>query len=338
MTQPISSLRSLGPKSAAMLAEVGVHTLAQLTKKGAIATYVAAKRKNKSVSLNLLYGLISAIEDCDWRKVQRERKLELVMAVEDYEHQLPVRKIKTNASKQSDELMQLRNIGMAMRQDFELLNIRTIAQLAKQDADKLYARIQALTGTRHDPCVWDTYAAAIHQAKTGEALPWWHFTKIRKQRELTALPHLRPIKKPKSIIQDAAVANVFSSYPSTVRDKLMALRKLIFDVAAATPGVGALTETLKWNQPSYLTEQTRSGSLIRIDIIKNDPAKYAMYFHCQTTLVEEFRRLFENELRFGGNRCIIFDINKPVPTKQLRQCIELALTYHQKAYHVRKGR
>src|SRR6267154_1307618 len=50
------------------------------------------------------------------------------------------------------------------------------------NADELYAHIQTLTQTRHDPCVWDTYAAAIHQAKTGEALPWWHFTQIRKQR------------------------------------------------------------------------------------------------------------------------------------------------------------
>lgn len=80
-----------------------------------------------------------------------------------------------------DELLQLRNIGKAMRSDFGLLGISSVAQLAKQDPSKLYARIQKLTGSRHDPCVWDTYAAAIHQAKTGEALPWWHFTAIRKQ-------------------------------------------------------------------------------------------------------------------------------------------------------------
>jgi hypothetical protein len=30
--------------------------------------------------------------------------------------------------------------------------------------------------------VWDTFAAAIHQARTGEALPWWQFTRVRKQR------------------------------------------------------------------------------------------------------------------------------------------------------------
>ena len=81
-----------------------------------------------------------------------------------------------------DELGQLRNIGKAMRADFDLLGITSVKQLALCDADELYQRIQTLTATRHDPCVWDTYAAAIHQAKTGEALAWWEFTKVRKAR------------------------------------------------------------------------------------------------------------------------------------------------------------
>lgn len=81
-----------------------------------------------------------------------------------------------------DELSGLRNIGKAMRADFELLGIKSVAQLARCNADRLYARIQQLTRQRHDPCVWDTYAAAIHQAKTGEGLPWWEFTKLRKAR------------------------------------------------------------------------------------------------------------------------------------------------------------
>ena len=81
------------------------------------------------------------------------------------------------------ELGQLRNIGKAMLKDFDLLGIYSVKQLARCNADRLYERIQSLTNSRHDPCVWDTYAAAIHQAKTGEALPWWDFTKVRKDRE-----------------------------------------------------------------------------------------------------------------------------------------------------------
>jgi predicted flap endonuclease-1-like 5' DNA nuclease len=331
MTQPIASLRSLGPKSATVLAGLGVRTLAQLKRKGAIATYVAAKRSNKSVSLNLLYGIVSAIEDCDWREVKRTRKLELVLAVEDYEQQHSGIAVKSNAK---DELMQLRNIGKAMRQDFELLNIHTIKQLAKQDPDSLYKRIQQLTGTRHDPCVWDTYAAAIHQAKTGEALPWWHFTKIRKDRDAAGGNNRRPLQA----TPPPDVARVFDRYPARVRIKLMQLRRLIFRVAAETPGVGHLTETLKWNQPSYLTEQSRSGTLVRIDQIKGDTGKYAMYFHCQTTLLDEFRKMFADDFRFVGNRCIMFDVNQVYSETKLGQCIEMALTYHHRSYHRGNGR
>ena len=89
------------------------------------------------------------------------------------------------------QLSQLRNIGKAMLRDFDVLGITSVAQLAGQDADELYTRISILTGARHDPCVHDTYAAAIHQAKTGEALNWWAFTPLRKERQrLGSFPKL----------------------------------------------------------------------------------------------------------------------------------------------------
>src|SRR6201999_4627253 len=106
---------------------------------------------------------------------------------------------------------------------------------------------------------------------------------------------------------DPAVDAVFSAYPKPLRAKLLALRRLIFDTARTTKGVGALQETLKWGQPSYLTPETKSGSTIRIDAIKSDADRYAVYFHCQTNLVETFRELYPDEFDFGGNRCIILD-------------------------------
>jgi hypothetical protein len=81
------------------------------------------------------------------------------------------------------ELAALRNIGPAMLRDLRLLRIRSVAQLARCDADRLFLRLERLSGQRQDPCVWDTFAAAIHQAKTGEALPWWQFTRVRKRRQ-----------------------------------------------------------------------------------------------------------------------------------------------------------
>lgn len=82
-----------------------------------------------------------------------------------------------------DELLGLMNVGKATRRDFDTLGISTVAQLAQSDADELYGRLNFLTGQRHDPCVWDIFAATIHQARTGEALPWWHWTAKRKRRQ-----------------------------------------------------------------------------------------------------------------------------------------------------------
>lgn len=125
----------------------------------------------------------------------------------------------------------------------------------------------------------------------------------------------------------AAVEAVFDAYPKPVKAGLRALRRLIFDTAKATDGVGALEETLKWGQPSYLTAETGSGSTIRIDHVKAQPGQYAVYFHCQTNLVETFRELYP-ELRYSSNRAILLDAADKLPEAELRHCVGLALTYH----------
>jgi Domain of unknown function (DU1801) len=106
------------------------------------------------------------------------------------------------------------------------------------------------------------------------------------------------------------------------------LRRLIFDTAKTTKGVGALQETLKWGQPSYLTTETKSGSTIRIDRVKSAANQYAVYFHCQTDLVETFRELYPTQLRYGGNRSILLNAAEDIPEPELRHCVALALTYH----------
>jgi predicted RecB family nuclease len=83
------------------------------------------------------------------------------------------------------ELRTLMNVGPATHKDLELLGITTIAQLARQHPDELYERLCKLTGVRHDPCVWDVFAAIIHEAQTGQKTPWWQWTKVRKQHSDT---------------------------------------------------------------------------------------------------------------------------------------------------------
>ncbi len=127
---------------------------------------------------------------------------------------------------------------------------------------------------------------------------------------------------------DPAVDAVFGAYPKPLKAKLLALRRLILDTAAATNGAGELEETLKWGQPSYLTAATKSGSTIRIDRVKASVNRYAVYFHCQTDLVATFRELYPNELTYAGNRAIILSADDDIPEAVLRHSIGLALTYH----------
>ena len=91
--------------------------------------------------------------------------------------------------------------------------------------------------------------------------------------------------------------------------------------------MGAIEEALKWGQPSYLTPETGSGSTIRIDRMKSADNQVAVFFHCQTDLVETFRELYP-ELSYSGNRAILLDADKKLPEAELRHCVALALTYH----------
>jgi hypothetical protein len=125
-----------------------------------------------------------------------------------------------------------------------------------------------------------------------------------------------------------AVAEIFNAYPGGIRTKLMVLRELIFDVASRTEGVGELEESLRWGEPAYLTAKSKSGSTIRIDRKKPSETQYAIYFHCQTTLVDTFRTEFPTEFEYDGNRSIVFDARDAIPLKELSICIAMALTYH----------
>ncbi|MGY4401651.1 DUF1801 domain-containing protein [Bradyrhizobium sp. USDA 3315] len=142
---------------------------------------------------------------------------------------------------------------------------------------------------------------------------------MRKPATSTSKAARRPQSKPATALFDA--------YPAPVRAKLLALRRLIFETAKATKGVGGLEETLKWGQPSYLTPETGSGSTVRIDQVKPAADRVAIYFHCQTNLVETFRELYP-ELSYSGNRAILLDVAGKLPEPALRHCVALALTYH----------
>ncbi len=127
---------------------------------------------------------------------------------------------------------------------------------------------------------------------------------------------------------DKLFAQAVADYPGRVRKKLKTIRKLIFDTAGKTDGVGPLEETLKWGQLSYLTPITKSGSTIRIDRAKGQDDAVAVYCHCQTDLVKTFRERYPDQFEYEGNRALILPATSALPKKELAHCIALALTYH----------
>ncbi len=131
----------------------------------------------------------------------------------------------------------------------------------------------------------------------------------------------------KTPFQSKKVEAAFEKAPPVIRKRLLLMRRLILDVASKTPGVGRLQETVKWDSPSYLTNETQSGTTIRIDRIGSEESKYGIFVHCQSNVVNEFRRQVSTPLKFDGTRGIILDAKDEIP-EELNYFIYLALTYH----------
>lgn len=124
----------------------------------------------------------------------------------------------------------------------------------------------------------------------------------------------------------AAIASAFNAFPAEARAGLMALRARIFEVAAATPGVGPVSEELRWGQPAYLTPETGSGSTIRLGVPKS--ARFALFVHCRTSLISDFQLLTGAAWPVEGNRAVLFSEVSETDDPAIRALIRNALTYH----------
>jgi len=79
------------------------------------------------------------------------------------------------------KLEQLPNVGPATAGDFRLLGIHTPKELAGRDPYALYRQLCRKTGQRHDPCVLDTFMAAVRFMEGAPKRPWWAYTAERKR-------------------------------------------------------------------------------------------------------------------------------------------------------------
>lgn len=89
------------------------------------------------------------------------------------------------------QLKDLKNVGKATLSDLHLLDIHSVPELANCDATTLFHKLERLTQSRQDPCVWDVFAAIIHEASTGVPTNWWEWTSKRKAMQKSGqLNHL----------------------------------------------------------------------------------------------------------------------------------------------------
>lgn len=126
---------------------------------------------------------------------------------------------------------------------------------------------------------------------------------------------------------DSAVEARFADYSPPVCEKLLTLRRLIFETHASLPEAGTLIETLKWGQPAYLTEKPKTGSTLRIDASGQAGDEISMFFICTTTLVDEFRSQFGTELNLIGNRELQLPAHGNWPFEILQSVVSRTLTY-----------
>jgi DNA transformation protein and related proteins len=83
-------MRNVGGKSAAWLRQVGIRTREDLEKHGAIGAFIKVKKAGFKPSLNLLYALAGALDDCHWQQLGAERREQLVAELQAQEEALGI--------------------------------------------------------------------------------------------------------------------------------------------------------------------------------------------------------------------------------------------------------
>jgi hypothetical protein len=88
---------------------------------------------------------------------------------------------KAKTANDAKSLIEIPNIGKAMVEDLNLLGITEPSQLKGKNPYDLYVLICDKTKAYHDPCVLDTYLAAVYFMDGKGSKPWWDFTEERKK-------------------------------------------------------------------------------------------------------------------------------------------------------------
>ncbi len=87
---------------------------------------------------------------------------------------------KAKNAAEAETLEKIPNIGKSVANDLRGLGILIPDQLKEMNGIELYFKLNEMTGIRHDPCIADTFMAAIDFMSGGKSKSWWQFTAQRK--------------------------------------------------------------------------------------------------------------------------------------------------------------
>jgi hypothetical protein len=78
-------------------------------------------------------------------------------------------------------LEEIPNVGPSIAANLRRIGVTRPADLPGRDPYALYDALCDVTGARHDPCVLDTFIAAVRFMEGAPPRPWWHYTPERKR-------------------------------------------------------------------------------------------------------------------------------------------------------------
>ena len=101
---------------------------------------------------------------------------------------------------------------------------------------------------------------------------------------------------------------------------LQDMRRCIEEEASSIAPNRRLVASLKWGQPSFALSP-KHGTAVRLGLHRDRPA---VFVHCGTSLVEDWRQRMGPDADVSGNRAVFID---PDDVEALRPFIRAALTY-----------
>ena len=89
---------------------------------------------------------------------------------------------KANSARLATALEAIPNVGTSIARDLRSIGVKQPQDLIGRDPHSLYQSLCDRTRTRQDPCVLDTFIAAVHFMEGAAARPWWSYTAERKKK------------------------------------------------------------------------------------------------------------------------------------------------------------